>query len=177
MVTILEEAVRLFRRPITYRLLTKLEQANQRVAGAFINLSAWDGDDTALEFWAQAILRSRTDWRYLADVATLPLLEGNANWTGKESPVKYLAEATRNKMIDAFVVGLPRAEEVPLDEVPEPRAPDPAPADLLEKAIEDLLRDAPTEVRGYGRMVWEGCALEEGRRKRAGTRSARARPR
>jgi len=71
MIAILEEVVRLFRSPVSHRLVPWLERAHQRVHGALIALSTYDDDDTALKFWADEILHSQESWPYLADVATL----------------------------------------------------------------------------------------------------------
>ena len=165
MIPILEETARLFSGPITYRLVPKLEHANQRFAGALINLSAWDNDDTALGFWAKEILGAPKDWSYLGEVATRPLLEGRQSWTAAERPVPYLAQATRNHRTTEERKYQPRPREVPLDEVAEPIAPDSAPSTASwDELIAAVFANADGEVKAYGELVMRGCTHDEARR-------------
>jgi hypothetical protein len=168
MIAVAEETARLFGGPIRYQLLPELERANQRFAAVLIALSAWDSDDTALALWAKVILGSQREWRRLGEVATVPLLEGKANWTSAEHPVPYLAQATRNKRIDEDKQELPRKNQVPLDAIPEPQDPSPPPSgegDPCEEAITAVLAGADPEVKAYGELVLRGFTHEEARRR------------
>jgi hypothetical protein len=164
MIALLEDVVRLFRSPVNHRLIPQLEQAHQRVHGALITLSTYDGDDTALKFWSKEILNSQGRWLDLADVATLPLIEGNENWTTKELPVPYLAKAARNHRLKEETTYGPRDGEIPLDEAPELEAPDTRGGAPLEEVIAAVLNGADSEVKQYGQLILRGDTHEEARR-------------
>lgn len=151
MVKTLEGIADLFRGPIRFRIIPQLELATQRFACTLINLSAWDGDDAALKFWAQELLRDEKAWPNLGEVATIPLLEGKANWTEAGKPVSYLATAARRHKSKADRKYRPRADEVPLDQVGEIAAGSSLTHDPLGDAIAAVLahiRDREELVSG-----------------------------
>jgi hypothetical protein len=80
------------------------------------DLAQWDDNGEALEIWEQLVGIASKDKAFFRELVTLPMLEGDANWTGADKPIQYLRTAMKNNKRDAEKEGWARQQrEVPLE--------------------------------------------------------------
>jgi hypothetical protein len=163
MIVILRQVAKVFGTPLTDRRMETFERARQNFWMACHNLALWDNDAGAAAIWAKTLVGDDQERHWLlAEVSTLPLLEGKQNWTTKDRPVFYARRAVHNMCIDAYRQQQPDPRVVPIEDAPELVAPEPA-IDH-EEVIRTVLTGADAEVKDYGTLILRGMTQAQAQR-------------